>query len=133
MSYTQARAAHRFSVLRRTTSATAAIGSTYPFQTGTSVPTYDPISGNTPKAGALCFGNMISSTVAYPPLVEFSLTGTSPYTGGGDMLPSQGASASNCEQCVGVASGSAALQLRVDAGYEVNDTILAACHALVLE
>jgi hypothetical protein len=133
MSYTPLRSIHRFSVFYRTSSATAAIGSSYAFQGRIAIPASRALSSFTPTTGALCLMNIQSSAVAYSPLIEFSPAGTTDYVAGGDMFPSLGASASNGECAIGLADGSNAIQIRIDNGFEVNDSLLANSTALILE
>lgn len=133
MSYTPLRSIHRFSVFYRTSTATAAIGSDYPFQAITSVPASRALASYRPSAGALVLMNLMTTGVAYSTLLEFSPAGASSFVAGGDMYPSLGASASNCEVSVGIASGASAIQISIDNGFEVNDTIVAGSTALIVE
>ena len=65
MSYTPLRSIHRFSVFYRTSTATAAIGSDYPFQAITSVPASRALASYRPSAGALVLMNLMTTGVAW--------------------------------------------------------------------
>ena len=133
MSYTPLRSINRFSVFYRTSTATVGIGYSFAFQAINSVPTSRALSSYTPSSGALVLMNLMTTGVAYSTLLEFSPAGASSFVAGGDMYPSLGASASNCEVSVGLASGASAIQISIDNGYEVNDTLLAGSTALIVE
>lgn len=127
MSYTRRRYVHQFAKLGRTSTTAVSVGGTYAYQ---SIVTTGDMALPVAVAGALVFGNTVTTAIGYPPVLEQTVSGTVGYAGA-DMAPAQGASANGCEVSCGIGNGSS-LAISIPAGYEVNETLLTESFAWVI-
>lgn len=131
MSYTQVTPnSTRFSILGRTTTATLSKGSTYSFQTNTTVG--GVATGTVQPSGSLIIAELRSEAVNADPATEWYINNSSFFTKALDQEPDHISSIGGNAYACAVANGSAANSIYITYGgvQDVNEVLMTGTHAI---